>query len=119
MPYAPSKDLELFYDTTGDRSDLPVLLVSGLGQQLIGWQIEAVEDLAEQGFYVIRFDHRDLGLSTKLDGKINIQAVFAAVLTGRKPTVPYGLQDMGNDGFAVLDHLGIGRAHVVGVRWAA
>ncbi len=115
MPHAPSGDLEIFYDTTGDPTDPPVLLVSGLGQQMIGWDIEAVEDLAAFGYFVIRFDHRDVGLSTKLEGKINIQTVFAAVLTGRTPSVPYDLADMGNDGLAVLDHLGIARAHVVGV----
>ena len=115
MPYAPSGDLEIFYDATGAPTDPPVLLLSGLGQQMIGWDIEAVEDLAARGYFVIRFDHRDVGLSTKLEGKINIQAVFAAVLTGRTPSVPYTLADMGNDGLAVLDHLGIARAHVVGV----
>lgn len=115
MPHAPSGDLAIFYDATGDPADPPVLLVAGLGQQLIRWEIEAVEDLATCGYFVIRFDHRDVGLSTKLDGKINIQAVFAAILTGRTPSVPYDLTEMGNDGFAVLDHLGIERAHVVGV----
>lgn len=115
MPYAPSRDVELFYDTTGDPGNPPVLLVAGLGQQMIGWDIEAVEDLSSRGHLVIRFDNRDVGLSTKVDGKINIQAVFAAVLSGRTPDVPYDLRDMGNDGLAVLDHLGIERAHVVGV----
>lgn len=115
MPYAPSGELEVFYDVTGHPTDPPVLLVAGLGQQMIGWEIEAVEDLAARGYFVIRFDHRDVGLSTKLAGKINIQVVFAAVLTGQTPSVPYGLADMGNDGFAVLDELGIDRAHVVGV----
>lgn len=115
MPYAPSGDVELFYDTTGDPGNPPVLLVAGLGQQMIGWDIEAVEDLSSRGHFVIRFDNRDVGLSTKVDGKINIQAVFASALSGRTPDVPYDLRDMGNDGLAVLDHLGIQRAHVVGV----
>lgn len=70
MPFAPSGTIELFYDATGDPADTPVVLVAGLGQQVIGWELLAVEDLAERGHYVIRFDNRDVGLSSKLHGEL-------------------------------------------------
>ena len=115
MPYAPSGSIELFYDTTGDRSDPPVVLVAGLGQQMIGWDAAAVEDLADQGYFVVRFDNRDVGLSTKLGGDVDLMAALSAAVLGKDPRVPYRLSDMAMDIAAVMDHLGIDRAHVVGV----
>ena len=115
MPYAPSGSIELFYDTTGDPSDPPVVLVAGLGQQMIGWDAAAVEDLAGQGYFVVRFDNRDVGLSTKLSGNVDLMAALSAAVLGRDPQVPYRLSDMAADIAAVMDHLEIERAHVVGV----
>jgi pimeloyl-ACP methyl ester carboxylesterase len=103
--------VELVYDTIGDRSDPPLLLVMGLGMQLIHWDLELCERLAERGFHVIRFDNRDAGLSTKIPAPVpNVMRLMA----GLPAKVPYLLSDMAADGLGVLDHLGIERAHVVG-----
>ena len=115
MPYATSGSIELYYETTGDPSDPPVVLVAGLGQQMIGWEDGAAQDLADRGYFVTRFDNRDVGLSTKLDGDVDLMAALSAALTGRVPRVPYRLSDMAMDIAAVMDHLRIERAHVVGV----
>jgi pimeloyl-ACP methyl ester carboxylesterase len=115
MPYAPSGDIELFYDTTGDPADPPVVLVAGLGQQMIGWELSAVEDIAQRGHYVIRFDNRDVGLSSRLQGEPDLMAALSAAVMGGTPDVPYRLADMAGDIAAVLDHLAFERAHIVGV----
>ena len=115
MPYATHGSVELFYDTTGDADDPPVVLVAGLGQQMIGWETDAVRDLADQGHFVVRFDNRDVGLSTKLSGEVSLMSVLSAAVTGRTPKVPYTLAEMANDILSVMDHLAIERAHVVGV----
>jgi pimeloyl-ACP methyl ester carboxylesterase len=103
--------VELVYETIGDRSDPPLLLIMGLGMQLIHWDRELCELLAERGFQVIRFDNRDSGLSTKVRGPVpNLMRLMA----GLPARVPYLLDDMTVDSFGLLDHLGIERAHVVG-----
>jgi pimeloyl-ACP methyl ester carboxylesterase len=104
-------ELELVYETIGDRGGRPLLLVMGLGMQLIHWDREFCELLAERGFHVIRFDNRDAGLSTKIDAGVpNVMALMAGM---RRP-VPYRLDDMAADALGLLDHLGIERAHVAG-----
>jgi pimeloyl-ACP methyl ester carboxylesterase len=103
--------VELVYETIGDASGEPLLLVMGLGMQLIHWDRGLCELLAEQGFQVIRFDNRDAGLSTKIPAPVpNIMRLMAGLPT----PVPYLLGDMAADSFGLLDHLGIERAHVVG-----
>ena len=103
--------VELVYETIGDRSDPPLLLVMGLGMQLIHWDRELCELLAERGCHVIRCDNRDSGLSTKIEAPVpNVMRLMA-----RLPTrVPYLLDDMATDTLGLLDQLGIERAHVVG-----
>ena len=104
-------ELELVYETIGDRGGRPLLLVMGLGMQLIHWDREFCELLAERGFHVIRFDNRDTGLSTKIDARVpNVMALMA----GMPRPVPYRLGDMAADALGLLDHLGIERAHVAG-----
>jgi len=104
-------DVELVYETIGDPSDPPLLLVMGLGMQLIHWDRELCELFAERGFHVIRFDNRDSGLSTKIKGPVpNIMRLMAGVPT----SVPYRLEDMAADTLGLLDHLDVERAHVVG-----
>ncbi len=104
-------DVELVYETIGDPSDPALLLVMGLGMQLIHWDRELCELFAERGFHVIRFDNRDAGLSTKIKGPIpNIMRLVSGLPT----KVPYLLEDMANDTFGLLDHLGIERAHLAG-----
>jgi pimeloyl-ACP methyl ester carboxylesterase len=105
-------EVELVYEAIGDRADPALLLVMGLGMQLINWDLEFCEGLAERGFHVIRFDNRDAGLSTKIDAPVpNVMRAMA----GFRIRAPYLLSDMADDSFGLLDHLGIERAHVVGV----
>jgi pimeloyl-ACP methyl ester carboxylesterase len=105
-------ELELVYETIGDPGNPALLLVMGLGMQLIHWDLEICEGLAERGFQVIRFDNRDAGLSTKIDAPV--PDVMRA-MAGLRIRAPYLLSDMADDSFGLLAHLGIERAHVVGV----
>jgi pimeloyl-ACP methyl ester carboxylesterase len=104
--------VELVYETIGDPEDAPLLLVMGLGMQLIHWDRGLCELLAGRGFHVIRFDNRDTGLSTKIRGPVpNVMRLMA----GMPARVPYLLDDMAGDALGLLDVLGIERAHVAGV----
>jgi len=107
---APVNGLELAYETIGDPSDPPLLLVMGLGMQLIHWDRELCEQLAERGFYVIRFDNRDAGLSSKIDAPV---PPLIRAMVGLRIDTPYLMEDMADDAFALLDHLGIERVHVM------
>ena len=100
----------------GDPSDPPLLWVMGFTAQLIAWPEEFMQLFVDLGYFVIRFDNRDCGLSTKLDGiAVDANAIIkAAMLEDLVPAVPYTLSDMATDAVAVLDHLGIARAHVIG-----
>lgn len=111
MPRVSANGLDLEYDTTGDPSGPPLLLIMGLGAQMISWDEDLCRLLADRGFHVIRFDNRDVGLSTKLDhlGVPDLREV----LTGRTPPA-YTLEDMADDAVGLLDALGIERAHIVG-----
>jgi pimeloyl-ACP methyl ester carboxylesterase len=108
--------IELEYDTFGSPDHPALLLVMGFGAQMILWDEGFCEMLAARGRYVIRFDNRDCGLSSKLDGQIvDAGAVMGAVLAGGElPDVPYTLSDMAADAIGLLDALGIDRAHVAG-----
>ena len=108
--------IELEYVTTGDPTNPPLLVVNGYTSQLISWPQGYIEQLVAQGQFVIRFDNRDVGLSSKLDGQaVSPGAVLSAALQGEPlPEVPYTLSDMAADGIGLLDHLGIDRAHIVG-----
>jgi pimeloyl-ACP methyl ester carboxylesterase len=109
---ATSNGIEIVYETIGDPSDPPLLLVMGLGMQLIHWDRNLCEQLAERGFHVIRFDNRDAGLSTKIDAPV---PDIRRAMVGLHVDAPYLLDDMADDAFGLLDHLGIEAAHVVGV----
>jgi pimeloyl-ACP methyl ester carboxylesterase len=108
--------IEIAYETMGDPSDPALFLVMGLGAQLISWDDELCESLVDRGFYVIRYDNRDVGLSTKVpvDDDLDIAAAVAAALGGDASAAPYLLADMAADGIGLLDALGIEQAHVVG-----
>jgi pimeloyl-ACP methyl ester carboxylesterase len=115
VPTAASNGIEIFYETFGDPEDPTVLLVMGLGSQMIQWPTEMCEGLVDRGFHVVRFDNRDAGLSTWFDEHpIDIVAVFTAVLSGEPYEVPYQISDMAADAVGLLDHLEIPAAHVVG-----
>ncbi|MET1071358.1 MAG: alpha/beta hydrolase, partial [Umezawaea sp.] len=105
-------DLELEYDTFGDPADPALVLVMGLGAQMTTWDEGFCALFAEQGFHVIRYDNRDVGLSTSLDHLP--QPDLAAVFAGDTTTAPYLLADLAADLIGLLDALGIERAHVVG-----
>ncbi|MET0460938.1 MAG: alpha/beta fold hydrolase [Ilumatobacteraceae bacterium] len=108
--------IELEYETFGSPDDPALLLVMGFGAQLIAWDVGLCEQLAARGRFVIRFDNRDVGLSTHLDGQaVDPMAVMSASLGGTElPPVPYTLSDMASDAVGLLDHLSIERAHIVG-----
>lgn len=116
MPKTKVNNIEIEYDTFGDSSSKPLLLVMGLGGQMTAWVDEMCEGLANQGLFVIRFDNRDVGLSTKFDdaGLPNLLEIGAAVARGEKPEVPYTLEDMADDAIGVLDDLNIEKAHICG-----
>ena len=108
--------IEIEFETFGSPSDPAVLLVSGFTAQMLMWPAEFCRLIADAGFHVIRFDNRDCGLSTKLDGAaVDTDGVIrAALLEDPVPEVPYNLSDMAADAVGLLDALGIERAHVVG-----
>lgn len=108
--------IELEYDTFGSSDDSPLLLVMGFTAQMIAWQEPFCQQLADAGRYVIRFDNRDCGLSTKFDGiDIDGAGLMLSALAGAEiPPVPYTLSDMAADAIGLLDHLGIDQSHVVG-----
>ena len=116
MPRAQANGIELEYDTTGDPGAPPLLLVMGLGAQMIAWDDELCERFAARGFWVIRFDNRDTGLSTKVEAPegFSVPAAIGAALRGGQVNAPYLLTDMADDAFGLLDELGVERAHVVG-----
>src|SRR5260370_22694085 len=103
--------LEIEYEVHGDRKNPPLMLIMGLGAQLITWDDGFVDELVKRGFYVIRYDNRDVGLSTKLESVG--QADIAGVLAG-ETRPPYALDDMADDAVGVLDALHIKAAHIVG-----
>ena len=112
-----STPVELHYEDLGDVADPPILLIMGVGAQLPMWPDGFCARLLENGYRVIRFDHRDTGLSTKMRGLRAEGSVYPRVLrylVGRSSPVPYTLVDLAEDVKGLLDHLGIERAHVVG-----
>jgi pimeloyl-ACP methyl ester carboxylesterase len=109
--------IDIVYDTFGHPSALPMLLVMGLGGQMVAWDEEFCAALAAHGYWVIRFDNRDIGLSTKFDeaGVPDILALMQAQAQGEAIQSPYLLRDMADDAVGLLDALEIESAHVVGV----
>jgi pimeloyl-ACP methyl ester carboxylesterase len=109
---ASANGLEIVYEEFGDRSDPAMLLIMGLGVQMLGWDEELCLLLAARGFRVVRFDNRDVGRSTKIDG--GPPANVMAALAGDLSSASYRLEDMADDCAGLLDHLGVSAAHVVG-----
>jgi len=117
MPTLNANGIRIAFDTAGDPKSVPLLLVHGLGMQLTAWPEEFVDGLVELGFYVIRFDNRDCGLSTKFEqaGVPNLGLAWIKSKLGWPLRAPYRLDDMAEDAIGVLSALGVARAHVVGV----
>lgn len=116
MPIIESNGIRVAYDVQGDPGGEPVLLIAGLGLQLISWSDAFCRGLTAQGFRVIRFDNRDSGLSTKMDqlGKPDLAAPFFSTLFHLPLLSGYTLYDMAKDTTGLMDALGIAKAHIVG-----
>lgn len=116
MPQAQANGLTLEYETFGDKANPALLLIMGVGCQLIMWPDDLCTGLADKGFYVIRYDNRDIGLSSKIDeaGAPDIMAALTAQLSGQPVQAPYSLDDMADDAAGLLDALGVAQAHIVG-----
>jgi len=112
------RGISLEWQAFGDRKGEPLLLVMGLGAQMILWPDGFCEELAARGFYVVRFDNRDVGLSTKLHSigvpRVVPRLLLRSLVHVRLPA-PYSLSDMANDAIGLLDALSISSAHVVGM----
>ena len=116
MPRIQANGIELEYEQFGPASGDPLLLVMGLGAQMIHWDDDFIGLFVERGYQVTRFDNRDVGLSTRLEaaGPANVLEVMQQAQAGQKPDVPYTLDDMADDTAGLLDGLEIDAAHVVG-----
>lgn len=115
MPTAQANGIELCYETFGERDDPPLLLVMGLGAQMITWDEQFCQALAGRGFFVIRFDNRDVGESTWIPTPdLNLLESLMAALDDKPFTAPYLLSDMAADAAGLLDALDVPAAHVVG-----
>jgi pimeloyl-ACP methyl ester carboxylesterase len=113
MPRAHGNGVELEYETVGDPAGRPLLLVQGLGAQLISVEDGLCQELASRGFLVIRYDNRDAGLSTWFDQARPVN--LAAIWGGDHSTLAYTLEDMADDAVAVLNAAGVASAHVAGI----
>ena len=114
---ARSGEVEIHYEDMGDPNDPAVLLIMGLGAQLLLWRKGFCEKLVNQGLRVIRYDNRDVGLSTKLTGHHSGAPLLPRMVRsflGLRSPAAYTLEDMADDAAALLDHLNIDKAHIVG-----
>jgi len=114
---ARSGDLDIYYEDMGDPGDPAVLLIMGLGSQLLLWRDGFCEKLVAEGLRVIRYDNRDVGLSSKTERRHPAGPMIPRMVKfwlGMRGEADYTLEDMADDAGAVLDHLGIHRAHIVG-----
>jgi len=113
--FAPvGSGIELCYQTFGDPDGEPLLLVMGLSGPMTWWDADLCAMLVDRGFYVVRYDNRDVGRSSRAQGRVN-RAMLVRAFTGGKVRAPYTLSDMAGDAFGLLDHLGLDSAHVAGV----
>ena len=116
MPIAEANGQKIFYDERGSTDAPAILLVMGLGTQMIAWSDPFCDALAAGGYRVVRFDNRDVGLSSKLDGVRvpNIKLAFLRAVLGFKVRAPYTLDDMAADAVGLMDTLRLKDAHIVG-----
>jgi pimeloyl-ACP methyl ester carboxylesterase len=117
MPNLTANGISIAYETAGDPKGIPLLLVMGLGMQLTAWPDDFVDGLVELGYYVIRFDNRDCGLSAKFETDGTPKLALAWLLSRLRLPVRsrYRIDDMAADALGVLNALGVARAHIVGV----
>jgi pimeloyl-ACP methyl ester carboxylesterase len=116
VKFARANGMDIAYQTFGNEDAAPLFLIMGLGSQMVLWDGEFCRQLAGSGYRVIRFDNRDVGLSTKLDWMPVPESttVAAALHRGETPVLPYTLEDMAVDTTELLRALGYDRAHIVG-----
>ena len=111
-PIAP--DVELCYQTFGDPADRPMLLVMGLGGPMTWWDPQLCRMLAAEGFFVIRYDNRDTGRSSRIPHRVS-RSTLVKAFAGAPVRAPYSMSDLASDAVGLLGHLGINAAHLVGV----
>lgn len=116
MPTINANGIEIYYEEAGAADAPVILLVMGLGTQMIAWPDDLIQGLVAKGFRVIHYDNRDVGLSQRMDGAPAGSLVWAMLASrfGLPVKTAYSLTDMATDGVALLDALGISRAHIVG-----
>jgi len=116
MPQVRANRIDVEYESFGRESDPVILLIMGLGGQLTLWPETFCRGLAARSFRVIRFDNRDVGKSTHFidAGAVDIPDLMARTMAGKAVVTPYALEDMAQDAVALLDALGVERAHIVG-----
>jgi len=117
MAKANANGIQIEYETFGDRSGRPLLLIIGFGGQLTAWSEEVLNQLVDEGHFVIVFDNRDTGLSSKIEeaGVPDVAGTLSALMRGERIKVPYTFYDMGDDAVGLLDALGIVKAHICGM----
>ena len=117
MTRVASNGIEIEYDTFGENNGSPLLLIMGLSSQLVAWPESFCQKLAQNGYWVLRFDNRDVGLSSKIEGGgvPNLMAAMAALQQGRPVDAPYTLSDMAADAVGLMDALKLEKAHVCGL----
>ncbi len=116
MPAVQANGLTLEYESLGDPASPAIVLIMGLGMQLVGWPDDFCRRLATEGYRVVRFDNRDCGLSSRIRPRWQPSPLlaFTAARLGLPVLAPYSLEDMAEDTVALMDALGIAKAHVVG-----
>ena len=117
MPRAHANGIEIEYETFGKAGDRPLLLLRGLGTQMIHWDRRLCDRIATAGHHLVIFDNRDGGLSTHFHrvGAPDLGAVVSALLAGEEPDVAYRLSDMAADVVGLMDALGFENAHIAGI----
>ena len=121
MPNVKTNGIQIEYDTFGDPSSTPLLLIAGIGLQMIIWDQEFCNRFVENGYFVIRFDNRDAGLSTKFEeaGIPDMQKEMESAMQGKKINAPYTFDDMADDALGLLTALNIDKAHICGMSMGA
>jgi len=115
MPAVSANGLTIEYESLGDPSSPAIVLIMGLGMQLVGWPDDFCQRLAAEGYRVVRFDNRDCGLSSRIRARwVSPLLAFTAARLGLPVLAPYSLEDMARDTLGLMDALGIEKAHVVG-----
>jgi pimeloyl-ACP methyl ester carboxylesterase len=117
MAQVDSNGIQIEYETFGKPDSPALLLIIGLADQLISWDEKLCHQLAEKGHYVIRFDNRDAGLSSKIEeaGEPDIMKIIEALMKGETIDPPYTIEDMAADTVGLMDALGIEKAHICGM----